>query len=173
MDHNRVCASFIREMSQTAALDSLLKSKHREWSAMLLKHNPRLQLPLENALTLVYQQRVHLVTAPRQYRVCGNPHDYFVNLETHQCSCRVRMCEHFLAAWFAFSQDELVRAEFEQRTARNLHHDDGERGCWHGMQSHTCADGYCETVVFGYGADTRCARCGEIYSPEYDAALLQ
>lgn len=159
-------------MSQTATpLDPLLVSKRRDWSAMLLERNPHLQLPLENALTLVYQQRVHLLTAPHVYRVCGNPHDYFVNLNTRECSCRVQMCEHFLAAWFAFSQDELVRAQFDESTAHSSDQEDSEHGCWYGMQSHTCADGYCETIVFGYGADARCARCGESYAPEYDATL--
>lgn len=166
-------------MSRTAApLDSLFASKRRDWSAMLLERNPRLQLPLENALTLVYQQRVHLLTPPHVYRVeaispfdCSNPHHYFVNLNTRECSCLGQMCEHFLAAWFAFSQDELVRAQFAEPTTHGSDHEGSEHGCWHGMQSHTCADGYCETIVFGYGADTRCARCGESYEPEYDTTL--
>ncbi len=152
-------------------LDALLESKNREWSAMLLKHNPRLQLPLENALTLVYQQRVQLITVPHLYCVSGNPHDYLVNLESRECACGGQMCEHFLASWFAFSQEELVREEFEQRLVCDSNEEHDEHGYWHGMQGHTCADGYCETVVFGYGADTRCARCGETYSPEYDAAI--
>lgn len=159
-------------------LDSLLESKRREWSAMLLRRNPCLQLPLENALTLVYQQRVQLVTAPHLYRVqaispfdCRDPQDYLVNLETRECSCRGQMCEHFLAAWFAYSLEELFREECEQRRARDPAQKYAEHGCWHGMHSHTCADGYCETAVFGYGADTQCARCGEKYAPEFDATL--
>lgn len=149
-------------------LESLLAHKRREWSAALLENNPRLQLPLQNALTLVYQQRVSGMTEPNLYRVRGNPHDYFVNLASRTCSCGKPMCEHLLAAWFAYSQAELVRQEMEQYSTNPLEDSHVEHGRWHGKSSHTCADGYHETAVFGCGDDTRCARCEAAYCPLCD-----
>lgn len=142
---------------------------------MLLRHNPRLQQLLDNALQILAKRNVQQLDSCNTYCVraitcdCNKPHDYIVNLAARECSCEKTNCEHFIAAWFAFSQKEFAREEME-RAQRN---DWNQSLCgeWHGMNEHVCADGYCETATFGYGDEIRCARCDEMYSPARDARL--
>lgn len=151
-----------------APLDSLLASKRAEWSAMLLRQNPQLRKPLQNALQILAKRNVTPLDSSNTYRVRGNPHDYVVHLAARKCSCGSCNCEHLLAAWFAFSQDEIVR---EQQEEIILSQTEQPHGIWHGANKHECADGYCGAEVFGYCESVSCARCGELYTRDYDATL--
>lgn len=72
------------------------------------------------------------------------------------------------AQWLVANQRERVFVENAQdaiETPAVL------SGVWHGTQIHVCADGFCETALFGYGEDIRCARCEEFYDPAHDDTL--
>ncbi len=152
-----------------AELDSLLAKKRAEWSATLLRHNPRLRQPLQNALQILARQNVQSLDSCNLYRVHGNPHDYCVNLAARECSCRKTNCEHFLAAWFAFSQEEFVREQMERVETDGLN--ESVSGVWQGINEHICADGFCETATFGYGDEIRCARCDALYVTACDETI--
>ncbi len=144
-----------------ADLSLLLSEKRREWTAMLLAQRPQLRPSLLKALKLLEQGRVAKLASA--YRVRGNPHDYDVNIAQRTCSCGTPWCEHFLAAWFALSEEEVVR---EQMTAvRILNGSDQHyrHGRWLGSTAHICADGYYETSVYGIGENAECARCRTPY----------
>ncbi len=148
---------------RSADLHLLLFEKRREWTTMLLARQPELRQPLSKALQLLEMGRVAKSRITSTYRVRGNPHDYAVNVAQRTCSCGTPWCEHFLAAWFAFSEEEIVR---EQRTAsytREARTDHLHHGRWQGPHLHICDDGYCETTVYGTGEYTECARCRTPY----------
>ncbi len=161
--------------SYPAALQQLVDRKRREWTAALLARQPGLRHPLIKALELVQKGRVAKDSKSSAYRVRGNPHDYLVNVARRSCSCGNPSCEHFLAAWFAFSEEEIVRERVATVQAKRLaeleanahfHH-----GCWQGRRVHICDDGYRETSVYGVGEFTECARCRTPYCAECDETL--
>lgn len=151
-----------------APLDSLLATKRAEWSEMLLRRRPHLRQPLQRAFQILSKRSVTPLDSSNTYRVRGNPHDYVVHLAARKCSCGNCNCEHLLAAWFAFSQNEIVREQQEAVTSLPI---EQPHGIWHGTNKHECADGYCGADVFGYGDSVSCARCGEMYAREHDATL--
>lgn len=136
---------------------------------MLLEHNPRLRRVLQNALQILAQRNIALLDLCQTYRVRGNPHDYTVNLAARKCSCSKTNCEHFFAAWFAYSEQEIASEALERGEMYSL--SESSNDVWRGTDVHICADGYCETATFGYGAEIRCARCGEFYSPAHDETI--
>ncbi len=130
---------------------------------MLLAWRPQLRLSLTKALTLLEKGRVAKVRNSSTYRVRGNPHDYDVNVVQRTCSCGKLWCEHFLAAWFAFSEEEVVREKATVSYTREARTDHRHHGRWQGPHLHICDDGYCETTVYGVGEYTECARCRTPY----------
>jgi hypothetical protein len=157
--------------SYPAIIERLVIAKRQEWVAMLLAQQPGLQQPLAKALQLVEQGRVAKGSNRDTFRVRGNPHDYWVNVAQRSCSCGRASCEHFLAAWFAFSEEEIVRertalpqAAADRRLEASSHH----HGRWQGPNVHICDDGYRETIVYGIGEGTECARCRTPYCSECD-----
>ncbi len=141
-------------------LEQFLAAKRREWTAALLSRHPQLGQPLSQALRLLSNRAV-TKTAESHYKVRGNPHDYWVNLPGRSCSCGKPTCEHFLAAWFASSEEEIIQ---EAQAMPSNHADEhAEHGRWLGPTAHICADGYYETSVYGIGENAECVRCRAPY----------
>ncbi len=156
--------------SHPAGLQHLIDEKRREWTAALLARQPRLRQSLIKALELLQKGCVAKDSKSSAYRVRSNPHDYRVNVARQSCSCGTPSCEHFLAAWFAFSEEEIVRERMVTLQTHAPYRRDNHRehGRWQGPNVHICDDGYRETMVYGTGEHTECARCRTLYCAECD-----
>ena len=149
--------------SYPAVLEQLVRMKRHEWAAMLLAKNPRLRPQLSQALQLLDMGRVRKHENSSAYYVRGNPHDYLVNVAQRVCSCGKPACEHFLAAWFALSEEEIVRERLEAPPPRGEADEHTHHGRWQGPHLHICEDGYRERSVYGIGRCTECIRCRTPY----------
>ncbi len=154
---------------RSAELNLLLAEKRREWAAMLVAQRPQLRPSLLKALELLEQGRVAKLASA--YRVRGNPHDYDVNVAQRTCSCGTPWCEHFLAAWFAFSEAEVMREQATSPYTAEPSTEHRQHGRWQGPSLHICDDGYHEHTVYGLGEHTECARCRAPYCAVCDETL--